>query len=199
MSAELIRNVALIQFARDGYEGASLSKIAEEVGIKKPSIYAHYKGKDELFFAVVNYAMETEKKRFIEYFQSQESKPIKEVLRGFFDWIETESMEHDHARFLLRISFFPPSKLQQDVADLVNPFLLQMQRILARWLRNRQANLYTSNVMDSALAYITLVDGTVLELIYSGSMHYQNRIRAAWPIFWRGFHIPEEGVKKNEY
>lgn len=197
MSAELIRNVALIQFARDGYEGASLSKIAEEVGIKKPSIYAHYKGKDELFFAVVNYAIETEKRRIIEYFQSQENKSIEDALRGFFDWIEKESTEHDHARFLLRISFFPPSKLHQDVAELVNPFFKQMQRILARWLRNRHANLYTSNVMESALAYITLVDGTVLELIYSGSVLYKKRVRAAWPIFWRGFYAPEEGVNKK--
>ncbi|MGE8078705.1 TetR/AcrR family transcriptional regulator [Peribacillus loiseleuriae] len=197
MSAELIRNVALIQFARDGYEGASLSKIAEEVGIKKPSIYAHYKGKDELFFAVVNYAMETEKRRVIEYFQSQENKPIEDALRGFFDWIEKENMENDHARFLLRISFFPPSKLHQDVCDLVNPFLEQLQRILARWLRNRSGNLYISNVMDSALAYLTLVDGTVLELIYSGSERYKNRVRAAWPIFWHGLRAMEKGADET--
>ncbi len=53
MSSQKILLAARSCFARDGYEGASLQKIAEEVGIKKPSIYAHYKGKEDLFLHVM--------------------------------------------------------------------------------------------------------------------------------------------------
>lgn len=42
MKVDLILQTAVSHFAKEGFEGASLSKIAEEVGIKKPSIYAHY-------------------------------------------------------------------------------------------------------------------------------------------------------------
>ncbi|MBD2807322.1 helix-turn-helix transcriptional regulator, partial [Xenorhabdus sp. ZM] len=45
MTANRIKAVALSHFARYGYEGTSLANIAQEVGIKKPSIYAHFKGK----------------------------------------------------------------------------------------------------------------------------------------------------------
>lgn len=49
MKSNEIKEAALKFFTIHGYEGASLSLIAEEVGMKKQSIYAHFKGKDDLF------------------------------------------------------------------------------------------------------------------------------------------------------
>lgn len=47
-----IKRIALSLFANKGYEGTSISDIATEVGLKKASLYSHFKGKEELFFAV---------------------------------------------------------------------------------------------------------------------------------------------------
>ncbi len=63
MTANRIKAVALSHFARYGYEGTSLANIAQEVGIKKPSIYAHFKGKEELYFICLESALQ---KRFAE-------------------------------------------------------------------------------------------------------------------------------------
>lgn len=49
MTSDRIKEVSLRHFARNGYEGASLAHIADDIGIKKQSIYSHFKGKDELF------------------------------------------------------------------------------------------------------------------------------------------------------
>lgn len=49
MKSDEIKEAALKYFTIHGYEGASLSIIAEEVGMKKQSIYSHFKGKDDLF------------------------------------------------------------------------------------------------------------------------------------------------------
>lgn len=49
MKSKEIKDIALKCFTTHGYEGASLSQIAEQVGMKKQSLYAHFKGKDDLF------------------------------------------------------------------------------------------------------------------------------------------------------
>ncbi len=46
-------DAALILFARNGYEATSMVEIADAVGIKAPSLYAHFKNKQALFDAMV--------------------------------------------------------------------------------------------------------------------------------------------------
>ncbi len=41
-------------FARDGYEGASMSRIAREAGVSKGTLYNYFSGKAELFAAYVH-------------------------------------------------------------------------------------------------------------------------------------------------
>lgn len=45
-----------------GYEGTSVDQIAKAVGIKAPSIYAHFKGKEEILKAVNEWVDEKYKK-----------------------------------------------------------------------------------------------------------------------------------------
>ena len=52
-----VLNAAVVQFARHGYEGASLASIAADAGIRKASLYSHVKNKDALFMAVFDDAM----------------------------------------------------------------------------------------------------------------------------------------------
>lgn len=50
---ERILRAALELFARDGYEGVGMQRIARAAGIKAPSIYKHYKGKRDIFDAII--------------------------------------------------------------------------------------------------------------------------------------------------
>lgn len=139
MSAELIRDVALVHFADKGYEGASLQDIATDVGIKKPSIYAHFKGKDDLFLHVANYVFQQEKRKMITLFASRKNYSLEENLVYFFDWIVEENKHNEHAKFLLRVSYFPPAKLYNEVMRIVNPFFADMERLLAKYMRKHSS------------------------------------------------------------
>ncbi len=46
---ERILTEALQLFARDGYEAVTVEQIAKAVGIKAPSLYKHYKSKQDIF------------------------------------------------------------------------------------------------------------------------------------------------------
>ncbi|MDD4159616.1 MAG: TetR family transcriptional regulator [Synergistaceae bacterium] len=50
---ENILHTALRLFARDGYEAASVSCIAGELGITKGALYRHYKNKRDIFDSIV--------------------------------------------------------------------------------------------------------------------------------------------------
>ncbi|WP_160032690.1 TetR/AcrR family transcriptional regulator [Paenibacillus sp. An7] len=190
MSSTSIKQVALTQFAREGYEGASLRKIAEEVGIKKPSIYAHYKNKEDLFLHVVRYVFGLERRRILTFFQEQKNlgTPLELRLRGLLDWIQEEFESQDAGRFLLRMSYFPPQALYREVMDIVYPFLDGLERTLAKFIASEawDGELSQEEAMQFAIAYMTLIDGISVELLYGDSARYQKRLQAAWPIFWKG-------------
>jgi TetR/AcrR family transcriptional regulator, cholesterol catabolism regulator len=49
---ELTREAARL-FAQKGYHGASLSEIADALGVKAPSLYAHVDSKQEILYAIM--------------------------------------------------------------------------------------------------------------------------------------------------
>ena len=61
-----ILNEALTLFAENGYDGTSVEEIAEKVGIKAPSLYNHFKGKEDILNALIDMA----EARYEEFFGS---------------------------------------------------------------------------------------------------------------------------------
>ncbi len=53
---ERILDEALTLFSQNGYDGTSVEQIAEKVGIKAPSLYKHYKGKEDILNAIIDNA-----------------------------------------------------------------------------------------------------------------------------------------------
>ncbi|WP_036606908.1 TetR/AcrR family transcriptional regulator [Oribacterium sp. P6A1] len=67
LTKQRILDEALTLFAENGYDGTGVDLIAERVGIKGPSLYKHYKGKEEILNALIDAAEE----RYEEYFGSE--------------------------------------------------------------------------------------------------------------------------------
>ena len=53
---ERILDASLTLFAENGYDGTSVEQIASIVGIKAPSLYKHYKGKEDILNALIDSA-----------------------------------------------------------------------------------------------------------------------------------------------
>lgn len=64
---ERILAESLTLFAANGYDGTSVEEIAKNVGIKAPSLYKHYKGKEDILNALIDSA----ESRYEEFFGSE--------------------------------------------------------------------------------------------------------------------------------
>ena len=64
---EKILDAALTLFAENGYDGTSVEQIAGIVGIKAPSLYKHYAGKEDILNALIDSA----EARYEEMFGSE--------------------------------------------------------------------------------------------------------------------------------
>ena len=58
---------ALTLFSENGYDGTGVEQIAEKVGIKAPSLYKHFRGKEDIMNALIDNA----EARYEEYFGSE--------------------------------------------------------------------------------------------------------------------------------
>ena len=53
---EKILETALTLFAENGFDGTSMEQIAQNVGIKAPSLYKHFKGKEDILNSLIDAA-----------------------------------------------------------------------------------------------------------------------------------------------
>ena len=68
-------------FAQDGYEGASMARIAAEAGVSKGTLYNYFDGKAELFRAYVEERCDAD--LMAMFAEPDPEAPIETVLHGF--------------------------------------------------------------------------------------------------------------------
>ncbi|MFB5762233.1 TetR/AcrR family transcriptional regulator [Paenibacillus medicaginis] len=189
MKSSEIKDAALKFFTIHGYEGASLAQIADAVGMKKQSIYAHFKSKDDLFLHVLRDAKEAELSSKLEYFGTIASPDPERDLYGFLRLIIDLFQRNELLKFWLRMSFFPPAHLAQAIEKEVIDLETQVQRVLERkfqeWL---DAGVIVGDTAQiPTLAFLGVVDSIILELVYGNDeKRLQDKLEASWAVFWRG-------------
>ncbi|WP_422121639.1 TetR/AcrR family transcriptional regulator [Peribacillus frigoritolerans] len=184
-----IKEAALKYFTIHGYEGASLSQIAEEVGMKKQSIYAHFKGKDDLFLQVLRDAKETELSSKLQYFSKVDSKNPEKDLYGFLQLVIDLFQKNEHIKFWLRMSFFPPAHLEKEIGQEVIDIEEKVQAILEckfhDWINAKL--IVEDEAITPTYAFLGVVDSILLELVYGNDEKRLNdKLSASWKVFWRG-------------
>ncbi|EIT84108.1 TetR family transcriptional regulator [Fictibacillus macauensis ZFHKF-1] len=184
MGAQQIKEAALHYFAKEGYDGASLAAIAKEAGMKAPSIYAHFKSKDELFLAVMEEVASQEQEKVRAYFVASGAMRLQEKLYDFFLQQIKQYEENEAMRFWLRISFFPPSHLQAPILERLYRNLDEMEAVIQEEFN--RSKLDGIDEQKAAKAYIAVLDSILVELLYGGKKRVQERLEASWYMFARG-------------
>lgn len=189
MTFNQIKNVALNHFRDKGYEGTSMAHIADDVGIKKQSIYTHFKGKDELFLQVCSDVFEAELEFVLNYIDSNKTQPIEEFLFNFLLLYKDRYEKNNATKFWLRISFFPPTHLYEQVIKYLYYYLDKVEIHLLLVIERAMVEGDISSTIDAkraTSAFLGVLDGVLVEMLYGGSERLMKRLDASWYLFWRG-------------
>ncbi|RTE09136.1 TetR/AcrR family transcriptional regulator [Paenibacillus whitsoniae] len=189
MTAARIKEVALKYFANHGYEGASLADIAEEVGIKKQSIYTHFKGKDELFLALLYDALAKELSFVTSYLDRNKARSVEALLYGFLNEYQICYETNDNTKFYLRTAFFPPAHLYEEIVKEGYRYLDTVEALLVTVFDQAKASASIHAGVGSeaaAAAFLSVLDGIFVELLFGGSERATKRLEASWLVYWRG-------------
>ncbi|WP_273835169.1 TetR/AcrR family transcriptional regulator [Guptibacillus sedimenti] len=187
MKSNDLKKVALNQFALHGYQGASLSSIANEVGIKKQSIYAHFKSKEDLFISTYNDSLVNELYFIKQYMLENSSSSLKEILYNFLNEYLKRYQKDHNMNFFMRTSFFPPVQFEQQIKKGTNKFVDELEALYLSIFEEKRDDLNPGiNPEFAALSFLTILDGLLVELLYGFPERLQKRLTSSWEIYWQG-------------
>ncbi|GAF12374.1 transcriptional regulator, TetR family [Bacillus sp. JCM 19046] len=186
---EKIRLESTELFANLGYEGTSMAKIAEKVGIKKPSLYAHYKNKEALFFDVVD-EMEQEYEAFVQDSLNQETDTIEERLYLSFKTHVSDLARDDASiQFYNRFIQYPPKELEDRLLARFNKSEERVRVLLAAVIEKGQAEGSINRELEAksmAYTYFCLIEGLTTEVGIHSIEEVKAHAEAVWTVYWRG-------------
>src|SRR5947208_11595454 len=91
ISDEAILDAATAVFAAEGYDRANMDAIAARAGATKPTLYARFGSKEELFAAAVRREYELRKTALFEAYGGSGRAPFRERLHrwtaAYFDFV----------------------------------------------------------------------------------------------------------------
>ncbi|WP_159462202.1 TetR/AcrR family transcriptional regulator [Halobacillus sp. Marseille-P3879] len=176
---------ALHLFIEKGYNGTSLTDIGEDVGIKKQSIYAHFKNKDDLFLQVMEKIIKEEITFLRGFFEQEKNESIDHILYHFI--VDLKSRYKSGGRnikFLLQMMFLPPRHLEEHVITKSFTYYNQLHTAIEEIFKVHQGSLGV-DPEDGAVSFLNFIDGLLVELIYNHE-NFEKRFTVAWAVYWRG-------------
>lgn len=183
LTEEKIKDRALILFIEKGYAGTSLADIGNEVGIKKQSIYTHFKSKDDLFLQIMNEVISEEILSINEFFTKAGEQDLFIVMYEFIlRFRERFLHETGNLKFLLRSMFVPPTHLQRDVIEKVYSYYGELEKHVSAMFTKNENSLGVEASKASA-AFLNMIDGLLVELIYVSVDSFNKRLQASWEIY----------------
>ncbi|MCR6097367.1 TetR/AcrR family transcriptional regulator [Salipaludibacillus agaradhaerens] len=187
-TSEQLLHVALQHFAEHGYEGASLARMADEVGIKKASIYNHYQNKDALFFSAVEYVYEAYLNYLKSSLETNKSLPTEDrlymILEDLSHYLSTET----EGKFYFHFILFPPPALEKNVHAQFLQFEKECDKLLAplfQTLHNKHA--HQTTVRERLDAFYCLLDGLATQMSYYDKETCDRKRQSSWKHFIAGF------------
>lgn len=183
LTALRLQEAALARFSIQGFDATSMNEIARDVGIKKPSIYAHFRNKDDLFLSLIPLVIGKE----LEHARNtlRGGVDIKLQMLLYLKGIQERYEQSNSVGFLLRNLFMPPAHLYEAIMTPLHAFMDELENII-RMAITQSPFMSPTAPLDAetlTITFMSVIDSLQSELLYGGPEKYQRRLEAIWSVF----------------
>lgn len=174
-------------FASNGYEGTTMTMIANKIGIKKPSLYSHYTSKEQIFKDV----LDKEVTDYIEFLHGSMKTDDSSVKDRLYKLLVEHALgdDEDSMNFYYRFIKYQPVELEDYVVDKFSEMEKETQEIFENILKQGKKNREIDPILSNSQIYKTyflLVDGlSTMPEAYKNKMNDQE-LFGIWEVFFRG-------------
>lgn len=182
MTAIRLKQAALTLFAESGYDGVSLSEIAKSVGIKTPSIYAHFESKEQLFLELVADAVQEEHEKFMLLFKQMADRPPIERYYAIFRFYTDLDELSKGQSFLRRTMLMPPRNVEERLRRTFAVYEDGVTAPMTGLLRECAGpGSFDDAQVERLLAlFYAAIDGLLVEHKLYDTEHYRRRQALIW-------------------
>lgn len=192
---EEILEAAAYLFSKYGYS-TSMSDIASRVGIKTPSIYSHYEGKDQIIYLVIEKELKNYFIHLNQIVDSLDQKSTKEKLEAFlfgaFDYFKTI----DRLRFKRNIALIDNEELRLKCRDFIHDQELECSlRVKLIFKQGVELGEIRDDRDGSIMnLYFAMLQGTLdaMLMYWDYPINMQTYIMSIWKAFWNGIKTEPE-------
>jgi AcrR family transcriptional regulator len=183
-----LKDVAFDLFSKGDYNSVSLANIAERAGIKKPSIYAHFSSKEELFLEVLDNELQGLFSHIDEKLEKIKSHKtdvmLYECLKTF---IEYAANNPKSGRFWSHILYSPPLNLIDQVGIRTVSFDEKLINIQSEILRNgiKNCEIKEESLEKLIYSFNSLIKGNFAMVVREQSYSLE-KLNFCWQIYWNG-------------
>lgn len=182
MTKQEILDHSLALFMEKGYEGASMSDIAQATGIKKASLYAHYSGKEDIFSAVFSGVVQEYCETIALLTQKRPDESALTRLERMFRAFLRYCHQNPRMYFWDRYFYFPPAflkeRMDRETKRTQEDFVEAIQQAIAEGID--RGEIRSQPVESAALAYYYLMIGLSMSVKLYERDELERDISLAW-------------------
>ncbi|MED1437860.1 TetR/AcrR family transcriptional regulator [Aeribacillus composti] len=159
---QLLLESAVEIFARFGFHGASVDKIAEHAGFSKGAVYAHFRSKEELFLAILEQQMQLHVDNILQVIDGQHSlSHFIETMDEYFLSVRQKNRTWSMLNMEFLLYAMREESIRRKWSDMITEAVQQISKAIEK-LKSKENNDSALSADEIAWTILSLENGLAI-------------------------------------